>query len=185
MLNYIIGILTFVYGLLIISDQVIRIRFCGKQVFFNTSQVQSQMQSIESLQHVQNIRQVLHDSQTIAIVGLSPKEQRPSNMVGRYLLKAGYTVYPVNPGQEEILGLKCYPDLLSIPGPIDIVDIFRKSEDILPIVEQALQCTPLPNSIWMQQGIVNDTAAELARRNGMYVIMDRCIKVDHANLLAS
>ncbi len=142
------------------------------------------MQNIESLQHIQSIQQLLRDSQNIAIVGLSPKEQRPSNMVARYLLEAGYTVYPVNPGQVEILGQKCYPDLLSVPAPIDIVDIFRKSEDIQPIVEKALLCTPLPKSIWMQQGIVNDTAADLARRNGLLVVMDRCIKVDHANILA-
>ena len=140
------------------------------------------MQNLDSLQQSKNIRQLLDDSKSIAIVGLSPKEQRPSNMVARYLLEAGYTVYPVNPGQEEILGQKCYPDLGSVPYDIDIVDIFRKSEDILPIVDKALQCSPLPKAIWMQQGIVNEPAAESAKLSGLIVIMDRCIKVDHANL---
>lgn len=143
------------------------------------------MQDIESLQQSQAIKKLLNKAKSIAIVGLSPKEQRPSNMVAKYLLEAGYTIYPVNPGQEEILGQKCYPDLLSVPHPIDIVDVFRKSEDIKPIVEKALQCEPLPKAVWMQQGIVNEAAAEIAKRNGMYVVMDRCIKVDHAHLLIS
>jgi predicted CoA-binding protein len=141
------------------------------------------MQTLEALQQSSEIRHLLTEATSIAIVGLSPKETRPSYMVGRYLLEAGYTIYPVNPGQTEILGEICYPDLESIPNKIDIVDIFRKSEDILPIVEQVVKLKSLPLSIWMQQGIVNESAAELARSKGMYVIMDRCIKVDHSNLL--
>ena len=139
------------------------------------------MQRIESLQHTKLIEQLLSDVQHIAIVGLSPKENRPSNMVARYLLDAGYIIYPVNPGQDEILGQRCYPNLISVPHPIDIVDIFRRSEDILPIVEQALECSPLPKAIWMQQGIVNAAAAEIAQDKGLFVVMDRCIKVDHRN----
>jgi predicted CoA-binding protein len=139
------------------------------------------MQTIESLQQTKLIEQLLGDVKYIAIVGLSPKESRPSNMVARYMLDAGYTIYPVNPGQDEILGQKCYPDLVSVPHKIDIVDIFRRSEDILPIVAQALECNPLPKAIWMQQGIVNEAAAEIAREKGLYVVMDRCIKVDHRN----
>ncbi len=106
-------------------------------------------------------------------------------MVGRYLLDAGYTIYPVNPGQTKILGEVCYPDLHSIPHPVDIVNIFRRSEDILPIVLQVVELNPLPHSIWMQQGIVNEAAADVARSKGLYVVMDRCIKVDHNNLLRS
>jgi predicted CoA-binding protein len=105
-------------------------------------------------------------------------------MVGRYLVDAGYTIYPVNPGQKEILGKTCYTDLLSIPHPIDIVDIFRKSEDVLQVVEQVIELNPLPRAVWMQQGIINEAAAELARSKGIYVIMDRCIKVDHNTLVS-
>jgi len=102
-------------------------------------------------------------------------------MVGRYLLAAGYTLFPVNPGQSEIFGLRCYPDLKSIAERIDIVDIFRRSEEVMPIVEEAVEIGA--GAIWMQQGIVNQEAAEYARRHGLIVVMDRCIKVDHSLLL--
>lgn len=128
-----------------------------------------------------DIGALLRQARTIAIVGLSPKESRPSNMVGRYLLDAGYTLFPVNPGQTEILGLKCYPDLASIAQHIDIVDIFRRSEDVMPIVEEAVRVGA--GAIWMQLGVVNQEAAEYARRHGLPTIMDRCIKVDHSTLL--
>jgi len=142
------------------------------------------MQTFDALSQSTDIKRLLQFITSIAIVGLSPKKDRPSNMVGRYLLEVGYTIYPVNPGQTEILGQKCYPDLASVPHDIDIVDIFRRSEDILPVVEKALELKPLPIAIWMQQGIVNDVAAGLARDKGLSVIMDRCIKVDHYNLVA-
>lgn len=140
------------------------------------------MQGIDSLNDLSEIGKLLNRTKSIAIVGLSPKESRPSNMVARYLLDAGYKVYPVNPGQTEILGQICYPDLLSLPDPIDIVDIFRRSEDVLPVVEQAVEI--VTKAVWMQQGIINNIAAELAKSNGIFVIMDRCIKVDHSNLLS-
>ncbi|HSO08700.1 MAG TPA: CoA-binding protein [Desulfoprunum sp.] len=124
---------------------------------------------------------LLRQARTIAIVGLSPKADRPSHMVGRYLLDAGYSLFPVNPGQSEILGLKCYPDLVSIPVHIDIVDIFRRSEDVYPIVEEAVKIGA--GAIWMQLGIVNQEAAEFARRHGLQIVMDRCIKVDHSAFL--
>jgi uncharacterized protein len=127
------------------------------------------------------IGSLLRQARTIAIVGLSPKADRPSHMVGRYLLDAGYSLFPVNPGQSEILGLKCYPDLVSIPVHIDIVDIFRRSEDVYPIVEEAVKIGA--GAIWMQLGIVNQEAAEFARRHGLQIVMDRCIKVDHSALL--
>ena len=142
------------------------------------------MQTLDVLQQTADITRLLKEITAIAIVGLSPKENRPSNMVGRYLIDAGYTVYPVNPGQKEILGRPCFADLAEISVPIDIVDIFRKSEDVLPIVEQLLNLNPLPRAVWMQQGIINEAAAELARRRGVFVVMDRCIKVDHYNLLS-
>ena len=142
------------------------------------------MQTLDAFQQTADISRHLKTATSIAIVGLSPKENRPSNMVGRYLIDAGYTIYPVNPGQNEILGRTCYADLTAIPDPINIVDIFRKSEDVLPIVEQLITLNPLPRALWMQQGIINEAAAELARRNGLFVVMDRCIKVDHYNLLS-
>ena len=104
-------------------------------------------------------------------------------MVCRYLIAAGYTVYPINPGQDEILGMKCYPALRALPFAIDIVNIFRKSVEVLPIVEEALTLYPQPKAIWMQQGVSNEEAAELARNKGILVVMDRCIKIDHENLI--
>jgi len=127
------------------------------------------------------ISRLLRESKNIAVVGLSPKANRPSNQVARYLIEAGYNVIPVNPGQEEILGKKCYPDLESIAEPVDIVDIFRRSEDVPPVVESAIGIGA--RVIWMQQGIVNEEAAARAREAGLTVIMDRCLKVDHRNLL--
>ena len=127
------------------------------------------------------ISQILKGFRTIAVVGLSPKENRPSNQVARYLVGAGYNVIPVNPGQEEILGRKCYPDLESIPEAVDIVDIFRRSEDIPPVVSSAIKIKA--KVVWMQLGIVNDDAAADAKKAGLSVIMDRCIKIDHQNLI--
>jgi len=141
------------------------------------------MQTLESLQQAAEISQLLKEVTTIAIVGLSPKENRPSNMVGRYLLDAGYTIFPVNPGQKEILGETCYADVLEVPHSIDLIDIFRKSEDVLQVVERVIELDPLPRAIWMQEGIINKAAAELASQKGIFVVMDRCVKVDHYNLL--
>ena len=134
-----------------------------------------------STEQVATIRRILHDSKTIAVVGLSPKPHRPSHQVARYLMEAGYTIIPVNPGQDTILGLACYPNLRAIPTPIDMVDIFRRSEAIVPIVEEAIGIGA--KYIWMQEGIVNREAAEKAEAAGLTVIMDRCSKIDHMNLL--
>ncbi|MCX5869759.1 MAG: CoA-binding protein [Deltaproteobacteria bacterium] len=123
------------------------------------------------------VKEVLHTARTIAVVGFSPKENRPSHMVGCYLMQAGFRVIPVNPGHREICGVTCYPDLVSIPEPVDVVDIFRRSEDVLPVVAEAIAIGA--KAIWMQQGIINQEAAVLAEKAGLVVIMDRCIKVDH------
>jgi uncharacterized protein len=141
------------------------------------------MQTFSSFQQSSAITQLLKGATTIAIVGLSPKENRPSNMIGRYLVAAGYTVYPINPGQNEVLDTKCYPDLQSLPYLIDIVNIFRKSAEVMSIVLETLALPHLPKGIWMQQGIRNEEAAELARSKGILVVMDRCIMVDHKNLI--
>jgi predicted CoA-binding protein len=136
---------------------------------------------IPAAEQVAIIRRVLEDSKTIAVVGLSPKPQRPSHQVARYLMEAGYTIIPVNPGQETILGLPCYPDLRAIPTQVDMVDIFRRPEAVLPIVEDAIAIGA--RFIWMQEGIVNKGAAAKAEAAGLIVIMDRCTKIDHLNLL--
>ena len=126
------------------------------------------------------IQKLLATAKTIAVVGLSPKESRPSNMVARYLLGEGYTVIPVNPGQEEILGLPCYPDLSSIPGPVDIVDIFRRSEDVPPVVAEAIAIGA--KAVWMQEGVIHTEAARTAKAAGLVVVMDRCLKTMHHDL---
>ena len=126
------------------------------------------------------IKKLLATARTIAVVGLSPKESRPSNMVARYLIAAGYTIIPVNPGQEEILGLNCYPDLGSIPVPVDIVDIFRRSEDVPPIVAESIAIGA--KAVWMQEGVIHAEAARTARAAGLLVVMDRCIKTVHHGL---
>jgi len=127
------------------------------------------------------IRRILQDTRTIAVVGLSPKPHRPSHQVARYLLAAGYTVIPVNPGQDAILGLACYPDLRAVPIPVDMVDIFRRPEAVVPIVQDAI--TIGAKYIWMQEGIVNEKAAAEAEAAGLAVVMDRCTKIDHMCLL--
>jgi uncharacterized protein len=135
---------------------------------------------MQKIVNMNEIKKILETSVSIAVVGLSPKENRPSNLVGRYLIDAGFTVIPVNPGHPEILGKTCYPSLSKVNKPVDIVDIFRKSEDVLPIVEEAI--TIGAKVIWMQLGVVNHQAAVLAEEAGLTVIMDRCIKIDHNNL---
>jgi len=127
------------------------------------------------------IRKILRDAKTIAVVGLSPKPHRPSHQVASYLMEVGYTIIPVNPGQDAILGRTCYPNLRAIPTPVDMVDIFRRQETVLPIVEEAISIGA--QFIWMQEGIVNKEAAAKAESAGLTVIMDRCTKIDHMNLL--
>ena len=127
------------------------------------------------------IRRILRESRTVAVVGLSPKPHRPSHQVARYLIEAGYAIIPVNPGQNRILDLPCYPDLRAVPGTVDLVDIFRRSEAVPPIVEDAIGIGA--RFIWMQEGIVNQEAAARAREAGLAVVMNRCTMIDHRNLL--
>lgn len=133
-----------------------------------------------SIRPVVNIHEILPANASIAVVGFSPKVERPSHRVGKYLIDAGFTVFPVNPGVSEICGRTSYPDLASIPEPVDIVDIFRRSEAVLPIVQAAIAINA--KVIWMQQGIVNEEAARLAEKAGLTVVMDRCLMVDHKNM---
>jgi predicted CoA-binding protein len=127
------------------------------------------------------IRRILTDSKTIAVVGLSPKPNRPSHQVALYLMEAGYTIIPVNPGQDAILGQTCYSSLRDIPVPVDMVDIFRRSETVMPVVEEAIDIGA--RFIWMQEGVINEEASAKAERAGLTVVMDRCTKIDHMNLL--
>ncbi len=127
------------------------------------------------------IEEILRNSRTVAIVGLSPKEDKPSNRVARYLKTQGYNIIPVNPACAEILGEVCYADLSALPGAVDVVDIFRRPEDVPQIVEQAVKAGA--KAVWMQEGIVNQEAADLARRSGVKVVMDRCMMKEHARTI--
>jgi predicted CoA-binding protein len=130
------------------------------------------------------IRGILNTVKTIAMVGVSPKDSRPSYFAFKYLLERGYRMIPVNPGlaDKDLLGQKAYARLADIPEPVDMVDIFRASAFVLPIVEEALKMQPLPRVVWMQLGIRNDAAAALAEQNGLKVVMNRCPKIEYGRL---
>ena len=130
------------------------------------------------------IRGILNTVKTIAMVGFSPKENRPSYFAFKYLLERGYRVIPVNPGQagKEVLGQKVYAKLADIPDPVDMVDIFRGSQFAMPIVQEALMLTPKPQVIWMQLTIRSDEAAKLAEDAGLKVVMNRCPKIEYGRL---
>jgi predicted CoA-binding protein len=130
------------------------------------------------------IRGILNTVKTIAMVGASQKDNRPSYFAFKYLLERGYNMIPVNPGQagSEILGRKVYAKLADIPEPVDMVDIFRASQYALPIVQEALALNPQPSVIWMQLGVRNDEAAALAEANGLKVVMNRCPKIEYGRL---
>lgn len=128
-----------------------------------------------------DIKRILQTTRTIATVGLSPKPDRPSHTVAAYLLQHGYHVIPVNPTIDEVLGQKAYPDLLAIPEKVDVVQIFRLPQDVPPIVEQAIQIGA--KVVWMQEGIVSEEGAALARAAGLEVVMDSCMRVQHRRLI--
>jgi uncharacterized protein len=130
------------------------------------------------------IRGILNTVKTIAMVGASEKDNRPSYFAFKYLLERGYNMIPVNPGQagHEMLGRKVYARLADIPEPVDMVDIFRAPQYALGIVEEALALRPRPSVIWMQLGIRNDEAAKLAEANGLKVVMNRCPKIEYGRL---
>ncbi len=126
------------------------------------------------------LRQILADSRSVAVVGLSDNWHRPSNFAAKYMLDHGYRVVPVNPMYAEVLGQRSYASLREIPEPIDIVNCFRRAEDILPLAIDAIAMGA--KVLWMQLGIVNIEAATLAADAGLQVVMDRCIKIEHARL---
>ena len=138
----------------------------------------SSQEEIRRYQDANVIREILHTARTIAIVGLSSNPLRPSNYVGFYLQRHGYRVIPVNPNEREVLGEKAYPSLAEVPDRIDVVDVFRASQFAPDIAEQAVQVQA--RALWMQFGVISSRGAEIAERGGLDVVMDRCMKVEHA-----
>jgi hypothetical protein len=130
------------------------------------------------------IRRILRETKSIAMVGASGNDNRPSYFAFKYLLQRGYRMFPVNPGQagKEILGARVHADLAEIGEPVDMVDIFRNSDAAGPIVDAALALSPLPKVIWMQLGVRNDEAAAKAEAAGLTVIMNRCPKIEYGRL---
>lgn len=130
------------------------------------------------------LKQILKDVRKIALVGASNKAERPSNEVLKFLLNAGYTVFPINPGLagQEILGQKVFANLSDVDQTIDMVDIFRKSDAALSIVKEAIEIAPRPKIIWTQLGVEDESAAKLAEAAGMRVVMNRCPKIEYERL---
>lgn len=126
----------------------------------------------------ETIRKVLTECRTIAVVGASSNPARASNHVAAYMKAQGYRVIPVNPNEQTVVGEPAYPSLTAVPGPVDLVDIFRRSEDVLPIVQEAIARGV--KAVWLQEGVINEPAAQLAREAGLAVVMDRCWLKDHA-----
>ena len=130
---------------------------------------------------IAGLRRILLRSHTLAVVGLSAQWHRPSYFAAKYMRDHGYRIFPVNPRYDEVLGQRCYPDLRSVPEPIDIVDCFRKAEEIPAIADAAIAVGA--KVLWMQLGIVNDEAAHRASAAGLDVVMNRCVKIEHARIL--
>jgi predicted CoA-binding protein len=129
------------------------------------------------------LKEILQSSKTIASVGLSSNPNKESYQIASYLKAQGYRVIPVNPTASEIMGETSYPDLQSVPEKIDVVQIFRKPEDVPPVVDDAIQAGA--KVIWMQEGIVHEEAAEKARKAGLQVVMDTCMRVAHRSLIGT
>lgn len=125
------------------------------------------------------ISHLLETTRTIAVVGISDRPERPSHFVSLYMQQAGYRIIPVNPRYETVLGVRCWGDLESIDEPVDMVNVFRPSADTPPIARQAVSIGA--QSLWLQQGIFNFDAENIAQSAGLLVVMDRCLKVEHAN----
>jgi uncharacterized protein len=137
--------------------------------------------AVIELEHDSILREILHSNHVIALVGLSPKEDRPSHRIAVYLLEQGYKVIPVNPMHTEILGQPSYPSLLEIPSEIDLVDVFRRSEFVPEIVKESIE--KKASVLWLQDGVIHQEAAEKALSAGLQVVMDRCILRDHKRLI--
>ncbi|HJW03788.1 MAG TPA: CoA-binding protein [Azospira sp.] len=129
---------------------------------------------------ISTLRRVLKECSTIAVVGLSADWNRPSYFAAKYMQQRGYRIIPVNPKYPEILGEKCYPDLQSIPEPVDMVDVFRKPQDCAPIAREAVAIGA--KVLWLQLGVVNEEARQIAEAAGLTVVEDRCVKIEYARL---
>ena len=130
---------------------------------------------------ISGLRAILTRSHVIAVVGLSAQWHRPSYFAAKYMRDHGYRIIPVNPNYAEVLGEKSYPSLAAIPGPIDIVDCFRKAEEMVPLAREAV--AKGAKVLWMQLGIRNDEAARIASEAGLDVVMNHCVKIEHARIL--
>ncbi|CUV10373.1 Succinyl-CoA synthetase, alpha subunit-related enzymes [hydrothermal vent metagenome] len=131
------------------------------------------MNSIEDINKIFQMK-------TIAVVGMSPKAERPSHYVSMYMKEQGYNIIPVNPGHNEIAGMKSFPSLLDIPQTIDVVDVFRRSEYVLPIAKSAV--TVGAKALWLQDGVINEDGAKLAEKAGLLVVMNDCILRQHRQM---
>ena len=129
---------------------------------------------------IAELRRILKTNHTIAVVGLSADWYRPSYFAAKYMQEHGFRIIPVNPKYDEILGEKCYPNLKDIPEPVDIVDVFRKPDDCVPIAQDAVAIGA--KVLWLQLGVVNEEAARVAESGGLEVVMDRCVKIEYARL---
>ena len=129
---------------------------------------------------IPGLRRVLSENHTVAIVGLSANWYRPSFFAAKYLQEHGYKIIPVNPAYEEVLGERCFPDLAAIGGPVDVVDCFRRAEDIGPIADEAIAIGA--RVLWMQLGVINEEAARKAHDAGLEVVMNRCMKIEYARM---
>ncbi len=129
---------------------------------------------------INTLRRILHDCRTLAVVGLSADWFRPSYFAAKYMQEHGYRVIPVNPKYESILGEKCYKSLRDIPGKVDLVDVFRKTQDVMPIAEDAIAIGA--KVLWQQLGVKNEAAAAKAQAAGLETVMDHCVKIEHGRL---
>lgn len=129
---------------------------------------------------INSLRRILRESRVLAVVGLSADWYRPSYFAAKYMLEHGYRVIPVNPKYDSILGQRCYKSLRDIPEKVDLVDIFRKTQDVMPIAEDAIAIGA--RVLWQQLGVKNDAAAAKARAAGLQAVMDRCVKIEHGRL---
>lgn len=144
----------------------------------NNSSTDEAALDLRKYQDIGTIREILHTARTVAIVGLSPNVLRASNFVGFYMQRHGYRVVPVNPRESEILGEKSYPSLIDIPFPVDAVDVFRAPDAVPGIAEEAVQIGA--KSLWLQFGVISPDGALIAEQAGLNVVMDRCMKIEHA-----
>lgn len=129
---------------------------------------------------INSLRRILRECRVLAIVGLSANWHRPSHFAAKYMLEHGYRVIPVNPQYQEVLGQKCYPTLRDIPEKVDLVDVFRKTADVMPVAEDAIAIGA--RVLWQQLGVRNEEAAARARAAGLESVMDRCVKIEHGRL---